>query len=89
MAESNVVPTQSQNEPTIKMNLMNDVGIGNAKGFTQFKRGMSVDVPRNMADDVARIDFDASQAKQNLVRQPQNFNVQAGANPNDFRLNKL
>lgn len=66
---------------TIKMNLMNDLRTTNLNGSKTFLKGMNVEVPKSMADDLARRDYEATKAKQDLVRQPKEYVVPVGTNP--------
>lgn len=48
------------------MNLSNDVTITNEKGVHRFQKGQNVKVPKEMAEDVARIDYEHQQYKEGL-----------------------
>jgi hypothetical protein len=72
----NVVPTQHQGDTT-KMNLQNDISVNGVK----FRAGMNVEVPKNQADDVARMDYDAQQKRMELVRQPKEYIAPMGQDP--------
>jgi len=56
-------------DETTSMNLQNNVTINGRK----FTKGMNVIVPKGQADDIARIDYNAQQAQNNLVRQPKEY----------------
>lgn len=80
MAESNVVPTQPQDdgsEPMTTVNLSNPITVNGKR----YNKGMGVKVPQASADDIMRMDYEANEQKANLVRQPQEFSAQAGINP--------
>jgi hypothetical protein len=62
---------------TTTMNLLNDVSISNANGQWRFKAGQNVKVPKFLADEVARIDYDHQQYKNNLNTK-QKYIVNAG-----------
>jgi hypothetical protein len=48
------------------MNLSNEVTITNETGVHRFPKGQNVKVPKEMAEDVARIDYEHQQYKDNL-----------------------
>ncbi len=76
--DSQIVPTQEQSNfgttETTKMNLQTDITVNGVK----YRRGMNVAVPKKQADDIARIDYDAQKAKNDLVRQPKEYISQMG-----------
>ena len=74
--DSNIVPRQDQGETTT-MPLHNQIKVN---GVT-YQPGQQVKVPKAQADDLARIDFEATEQKNNLVRQPKEFTAPAGLNP--------
>jgi hypothetical protein len=63
------------NEETT-MNLQNSVRVNGIL----YPRGMGVKIPKEQADDIARIDYEATEQKNNLVKQRQ-YVAQAGQDP--------
>jgi hypothetical protein len=76
MAESNVVPTQDQGD-TIGVNLQSNIKVNGVL----YPRGMNVKVPKKQADDIARMDYEATQAQMNLVRQSKEYMAPMGQDP--------
>lgn len=62
---------------TTTVDLLNDVTISNTKGTWRFKAGRGVTVPKDMADDIKRIDYEHQQYKENLHKK-QTYEVNAG-----------
>lgn len=69
------VPRQDQGETTT-MNLHNSVRINGVI----YPKGTGVKVPRGQADDIARIDYEASEQQNNLVKQ-RSYIAPAGTDP--------
>lgn len=76
----NVVPTQDQGDTTT-MRLGNKVTVN---GVT-YHPGLKVTVPKAQAEDLERIDWEAQESKNNLVRQPKEYMAQAGIDPTTGR----
>lgn len=62
---------------TTTMNLHNDVTISTAKQTYRFSKGQGVKVPKELADEVARIDYDHEQYKSKLHTK-QTYEVNGG-----------
>jgi hypothetical protein len=76
MAESNIVPRQDQGDTTT-MRLGNAVTVNGVR----YNPGLKVTVPKAQAEDLERIDYEAQESKNNLVRQPKEYMAQAGIDP--------
>lgn len=61
---------------TTTMNLHNSVRINGVI----YPKGASIKVPKSQADDIARIDYEASEQQNNLVKQ-RSYVAPAGSDP--------
>lgn len=75
MAENKAESTPTSETTTI--NLHNDITISNAKGTWRFKKGQDVKVPKEMASDVARMDYEHEEYKRKL-HEKQVYEVNSG-----------
>lgn len=62
---------------TTTVNLHNDITISNTRGTFRFSKGQGVKVPKDMADDVARMDYEHEEYKRKL-HEKQVYEVNSG-----------
>lgn len=62
---------------TTTINLHNDITISNTKGTFRFKKGQGVSVPKDMASDIERMDYEHEEYKRKL-HEKQVYEVNSG-----------